>query len=167
MKTCADDYTNKHLGYPMIVNVDKTNLLKAATVHSAAWKESHRAFCSPDFVDIHTPEHQQAYLQRKMDQGSRVYMLTGNEPIGIVSVTGSLIEDLYIHPDYQNMGYGTILLQYAIRECENKPVLWVLENNTGAERFYRRAGFRQTGRRNQITKDLDEVEFSLEEKDYD
>ena len=28
----------------MIVPVDETNLLQAATIHSISWKESHRAF---------------------------------------------------------------------------------------------------------------------------
>ena len=81
--------------------------------------------------------------------------------MGIVSVTGSLIEDLYILPDRQNRGYGTKLLQYAIGQCADTPVLWILENNQGAERLYRRMGFQETGRRNPITKGLDEIEFIM------
>ena len=49
-----------------------------------------------------------------MNSGSKCYMLVEDEPIGIVSVTGSLIEDLYILPQKQNKGYGTKLLQFAI-----------------------------------------------------
>ena len=146
----------------MIVNVDLANLPQAAAVHSVSWQDSHRSFCSPDFIQLHSPEHQEEYLRRKLGQGSRIWMLTENEPIGIVSVTGSLIEDLYVLPDYQNRGYGAVLLQFAIRQCEGTPVLWILENNTGAARFYRRAGFRETGRRNNITQGLDEIEFILE-----
>ena len=44
-------------------------------------------------------------------------MLVEEMPIGIVSVTDSLIEDLYILPDKQNMGYGTKLLQFAVSQC--------------------------------------------------
>ena len=146
----------------MIVSVDRSNLPAAAAVHSVSWQDSHRAFCSPDFIRLHTPEHQEEYLQQKLDQGSGIYMLVETEPVGIVSVTGSLIEDLYVLPDYRNQGYGTRLLQYAIRQCNGRPVLWILENNTGAARFYRRAGFRETGRRSSITKGLDEIEFVLE-----
>ena len=146
----------------MIVSVDRSNLPAAAAVHSVSWQDSHRAFCSPDFIRLHTPEHQAEYLQQKLDQGSGIYMLVETKPVGIVSVTGSLIEDLYVLPDYQNQGYGAMLLQYAIRQCVSTPVLWILENNTGAARFYRRAGFRETGRRNNITQGLDEIEFALE-----
>ena len=97
-----------------------------------------------------------------LDHGARIFMLTEDEPVGIVSVTGSLIEDLYILPEYQNRGYGTRLLHYAIRRCEGVPTLWILENNLDAGRLYRREGFRETGRRNMITDKLDEIEFSLQ-----
>ena len=88
-------------------------------------------------------------------------MLAEGEPVGIVSVTDSLIEDLYVLPDRQNMGYGTKLLQYAVSRCTGMPTLWILENNTGAERLYRRMGFRKTGRRKAVTNGLDEIEFAF------
>ncbi len=145
----------------MIISVNQTNLLLAATIHSISWKESHRAFCTPDFIELHTPDRQREYLNNKMNNGTKIYMLVEEDPIGIVSVTYSLIEDLYVLPDMQNMGYGTKLLQYAIEQCTDTPTLWILENNTGAERLYRRMGFMKTGRKNSITSELDEIEFIL------
>ena len=88
-------------------------------------------------------------------------MLVEDKPIGIVSVTGSVIEDLYILPDQQNKGFGTKLLQYAINQCTDVPTLWLLENNKDAERLYRRMGFKPTGRCNSITDRLNEIEFAL------
>ena len=146
----------------MIIEISKEELREAARIHSVSWQESHRSFCMPEFIALHTPEHQEEYLRDKMDHGARVFMLTEGEPVGIVSVAGSLIEDLYILPEYQNRGYGTRLLHYAIRQCEGSPTLWILENNKDAERLYRREGFRETGRRNMITDKLDEIEFSLQ-----
>ena len=96
-----------------------------------------------------------------MEDGSRVFILWEDGPVGIVSVTGSLIEDLYVLPDRQNQGYGTKLLLFAIGQCTGTPTLWILENNTGAERLYRRMGFQATGKRNNITNGLDEIEFAL------
>lgn len=145
----------------MIISVDVTNLLQAATIHSISWKESHRAFCMPDFVASHTPDRQRNYLSNKMNSGTKIYMLVEEKPIGIVSVTNSLIEDLYVLPDMQNMGYGTKLLQYAIDQCTDTPTLWILENNINAERLYQRMGFMRTGRRNSIASGLDEIEFAL------
>ncbi len=92
--------TTRSLWRPaMIIPVDETNLLQAATIHSISWKESHRAFCTTDFIEIHTPDRQREYLQNKMNNGTKLYMLVEKEPIGVVSVTNGLIEDLYIVPD--------------------------------------------------------------------
>lgn len=147
----------------MIISINKTNLLQAATIHSISWKESHRAFCTPDFIEAHTPDRQWNYLNNKMNSGTKVYMLVEEKPIGIVSVTNSLIEDLYVLPTKQNMGYGTKLLQYAIDQCADTPTLWILENNINAERLYQRMGFMRTGRRKSITGGLDEIEFARTE----
>lgn len=145
----------------MIIAVDNSNLFEAATIHSISWKESHSSFCSPEFVERHTPEHQQIYLSNKLTDGSKFYILVEEKPIGIVSVTGNLIADLYVLPDKQNMGYGTKLLRYAIEECTDIPTLWILENNVNAERLYRRIGFKKTGRIHSIADGLDEIEFTL------
>lgn len=145
----------------VIIPVDKTNLFQAAVIHSISWKESHRSFCTSDFLELHTPDRQWEYLSSKMRNGAKVYMLVDEKPVGIVSVTDSMIEDLYVLPDMQNMGYGTKLLQYAESQCTDTPTLWILENNENAERLYRRMGYKETGRRNSITDGLDEIEFVL------
>ncbi|MBR2660675.1 MAG: GNAT family N-acetyltransferase [Clostridia bacterium] len=145
----------------MIIPVDPSNLPEAASIHSVSWQESHRSFCSPEFIALHNPRHQKAYLQEKIDNGSKLFLMIADKPIGVVSVTGNLIEDLYILPDYQHQGYGTRLLHFAMEQCDGVPTLWILENNKGAERLYRREGFRETGRKNAITDRLDEIEFSL------
>ena len=146
----------------MIKPVNETNIDIAAAIHSESWKESHRSFCVPDFVEIHSPEHQKKYLLEKIKAGTLVYMHfdeASGKNVGIVSVTENLIEDLYILPSEQNKGYGTKLLRFACGKCPGKPTLWILENNTNAARLYQREGFVQTGRRNNIDKGLDEIEF--------
>ena len=65
--------------------------------------------------------------------------------MGIVSVQGDLIENLYVLPSQQNKGYGTQLLNFAQGQCANAPRLWILNTNQGAKRFYERNGFRPTG----------------------
>ena len=143
-----------------IVAVDEYNIEAAGAVHSAAWQESHRSFCAAEFVEKHTPAAQTAYLRREMDAGKRVYLLVEKEPVGIVSVQGSLIENLYVLPRMQNRGYGTRLLRYAIDRCVGTPTLWILDNNRGARRLYERNGFRETGKRKQLTETLSEIEMA-------
>ena len=146
----------------VIVPVDSSNVHDAAVIHSVSWQESHRSFCDAGFVAMHTPEHQEKYLLQKMNEGSRIFMLINQNPTGIVSVKDSLIEDLYVLPDYQNRGFGSMLLRYAINQCSGTPTLWILENNTRAEKLYQMKGFRKTGNRNKITDGLDEIELALD-----
>ena len=146
----------------MIVPVDQNNVLQAATVHSVSWIASHRSFCAPDFVSVHTPERQQRYLLDKMQKGSSFFLLAEPLPVGVVSVNGRLIEDLYVLPEKQRQGYGTKLLQWAIEQCDGVPTLWILENNRNAQRFYEKHGFRLTGRMNRITDGLSELELALD-----
>ena len=143
-----------------VVPVDRSNIPLAAAVHSVSWQESHRDFCKADFVALHTPERQEAYIARKMDEGSRFWMLEDPEAAGVVSVKDSLIEDLYVLPDRQNRGYGTALLHFAIRQCPGIPSLWILENNARARRLYEKEGFRETGNRKAVTGKLDEIELA-------
>ena len=144
----------------VIVAVDKTNLFQAAVIHAVSWRESHRSFCEPAFVEMHTSERQQMYIQNKMNCGSKFYMMIEDEPIGIVSVKDNLIEDLYILPQKQRMGYGTKLLQFAVAQCTDTPALWILENNVNAKRLYHKMGFQETGRISAITDRLDEIELA-------
>lgn len=144
-----------------IIAVGKENISEAARVHSISWIDSHKSFCEKNFVEKHTPEHQIEYISNKMKSGTEFYMLVDEETVGVVSVTGNLIEDLYVIPLKQRMGYGTKLLQFAVKKCSGTPSLWILENNKRAEQFYCSNGFKKSGRVHSVTNGIDEVEFTM------
>lgn len=144
-----------------IIKVDEASIADAGRVHSESWKESHRSFCSAEFVEKHTPAAQADFLRREMNSGKTFYMLIDNYPVGIVSVHGSLIENLYVLPSEQRKGYGSQLLHYAIRQCAGTPCLWILNNNEGAYRLYAKNGFIETGNRKQLNNTLYEMELAL------
>ena len=144
-----------------IIKVDEASIAEAGHVHSESWKESHRSFCSAEFVEKHTPAAQVDFLRREMNTGKTIYMLIDNYPVGIVSVYDSLIENLYVLPSEQRKGYGSQLLDYAIRHCSGTPCLWILNNNEGAYRLYTKNGFKETGNRKQLNDILYEMELSL------
>lgn len=144
-----------------IIKVDEASIADAGRVHSESWKESHRSFCSAEFVEKHTPAAQADFLRREMNSGKTFYMLIDNYPVGIVSVYGSLIENLYVLPSEQRKGYGSQLLHYAIRQCAGTPCLWILNNNEGAYRLYAKNGFIETGNRKQLNNTLYEMELAL------
>lgn len=61
----------------------------------------------------------------------------------------------------QGLGYGRLLLDFAVRQAPGDPTLWLLENNSAAQRFYEDAGFTFTGRENRSGK-LAEREMTLQ-----
>lgn len=132
----------------------------AGTVLSEAWRASH-SFCGPDFLARHTPEERTEYLKAESQQGKRVFTIeNGGKVLGLVSLCGSEIGDLYVLPEAQGLGYGRLLLDFAVRQAPEPPTLWLLENNTAAQRFYEDAGFTFTGRENRSGK-LAEREMTL------
>lgn len=160
-----DDYTVVEAQKNIVIPVTEENISDASRIHSISWQESHRSFCSGDFIQKHTVEHQKEYIKEKMKNGSKFFILYDKEPVAVVSVNEGLIEDLYVLPEQQNRGYGTQLLGYVVAKIQKLgliPSLWILENNKGAERLYLRQGFVPTGNRNHITGKLDEVEFRYE-----
>ena len=124
------------------VEITEQNIVDAARIHSESWQGSHRGFCSAEFVEKHTPVAQAEYLRREMNAGKSIYMLIDEYPVGIVSVHGNLIENLYVLPLEQRKGYGSQLLHYAIQQCSGTPCLWILNNNEGAYRLYTKNGFK-------------------------
>ena len=145
----------------MIIPVTEENIAQAGFVHSESWKASHRDFCTPAFVEAHTPQAQTDYLRREMEAGKRLYLLEQDVPVGIVSLRENVIADLYVHPDFQHQGYGTQLLRFAVSQCRGTPTLWVLNTNQAACRLYRYMGFTETGNRKPLRQGLYEMEMIL------
>lgn len=143
------------------VEITHQNLYQAAEIHAISWRESHIDFCSAEFVAKHTTERQMGYLQKEIDKGKQLYMLIDDKPVGIVSVIGKMIENLYVLPDEQRKGYGSQLLKFAIDHCQGVPTLWVLSNNVRAYCFYKKNGFKETGDRKQLREGLFEMEMKL------
>ena len=142
-----------------IVKLTENNIRDAGKIHSESWKESHNSFCSEEFVARHTEEAQTEYIRSEIAKGKDFYMLIDHIPVGIVSVYGNLIENLYILPTEQRKGYGTMLLHYVLKQCHDIPSLWILSNNDRANAFYKKYGFVESGRKKQLRNDLFEVEL--------
>ena len=62
---------------------------------------------------------------------------------GIIQIENQEIKKLFVEPVLQGNGIGSKLLTYAI-ENHNANMLWALEKNTRAVRFYERYGFKIT-----------------------
>lgn len=63
---------------------------------------------------------------------------------GIIRINGTEIEKLFVEPQFQSLGIGAELLQFAV-ERFGADNLWALEYNTRGIAFYQRHGFELTG----------------------
>lgn len=144
-----------------ITPVTENNIHQAAYIHAESWKESHKSFVSRQALAKRTVERQTEYLRQQMNEGKEIYMLTDGIPVGIVSIKDSFIENLYVLPEKQRQGYGSILLKHAIRKCSGTTMLTVLNNNTAIE-MYRKFGFKETGKTITLNPELWEIEMILE-----
>lgn len=148
----------------LVTQSDQTGMMQAAVIHSESWKASHKNICSEAFLAIHTPQRQKHYLETEMEKGAQLFMLMHEKPVGIVTICGDLIENLYVLPSEQNKGYRTQLLAIAVEKCAGVPTLWVLNTNDRARHFYERRGFRPTGNVVRHGDSLYEAEFRLGQK---
>ena len=139
----------------IIEPVTESNIHKAAYIHAESWKDSHKS------LEKRTVERQTEYLLKQIADGKKIYMLTDDIPVGIVSVKDSLIENLYVLPERYRQGYGSKLLNFAIEKCNGTPTLTVLNNNSAIE-MYRKFGFKESGKTIPLNENLWEIEMKLE-----
>ena len=59
---------------------------------------------------------------------------------GLIRIVGKEVVELYVEHFFQGQGIGAKLIEFAKKEQEAK-ILWVLEKNTDAIRFYETHGF--------------------------
>ena len=137
----------------MIVHAENSNIDAAAKIYTLSWKDSHKNVCSEEFIEKHSEEYMKAYLSEKQRNGCEIYICYEKEtPVGIV---GKSPDDeiclLYILPEYQGKGWGSLLLNYAVKLCKN-PWVTVLETNKRAAEFYKKHGFAFVGEKDTLSK---------------
>jgi len=66
----------------------------------------------------------------------------GDGVIGFITLSGDLLDHIYVHPEWQGQGAGMRLLDTAKARRPSRLELWVFQKNEGARRFYDRHGFR-------------------------
>jgi ribosomal protein S18 acetylase RimI-like enzyme len=86
------------------------------------------------------------------DPASRAFVLErDDDALGLVAFSGAEVLHLAVLPHRTRLGYGTALLEFAVRQINDggdpEAGLWVLEGNAGARAFYRRHGWTETGQR--------------------
>ena len=128
-----------------------------AQLHAASWRRHYRGAYADAFLDGDVVADRLAvWAQRLAEPTGTLTLLAetdrGPEPLGFVHVVfdddpawGSLIDNLHITPSRQRTGVGRRLLTLAAHEATQQAThpglyLWVLEQNSAAQSFYRAMG---------------------------
>ena len=100
------------------------------------------AFRGLEFLPmLHTDEETRAWLESTVLPTHEVWVgEVDGRVVGFAAVEGDLLAHLYVHPDAQNAGVGSALLDLVKRERPGGFRFWVFQRNEGARRFYERHG---------------------------
>ena len=84
----------------------------------------------------------QDYFRDHILVTNRVWVVEMDDrPVAFMAMNNDFIDHLYIHPDYQRRGIGTVLLQFARERSPDHLWLYTLQINTNARAFYEKNGF--------------------------
>ncbi len=147
MKNPAD-HTAAEIRY---VNRDD-DPLEISEIYEKSWKYAYKDIIPQSFLDS-IPSGRWAGKINKNGMNSLIMILNG-KIIGTAGLCRSRWErfsdhgeivSIYFLPEYMGKGYGTLLLKRCIVELNrlgfDKILLWVLEDNAKARKFYEKNGF--------------------------
>lgn len=128
---------------------------RIAALHADSWRRHYRGAYSDAFLDGDVAADRRAVWTARLaaaDGTATVLAEDGGRLVGFVHVVfdhdpawGSLVDNLHVVHDRKRDGLGTRLLRHAARavlahDGGDAMYLWVLEQNTAAQRFYRALG---------------------------
>ncbi|MBO3744216.1 GNAT family N-acetyltransferase [Actinoplanes flavus] len=125
---------------------------RIADLHADSWRRHYRGAYSDAFLDGDVAADRRDVWAGRLaaPAGTRtlvaerdgrlvgfVHLVIGDDP-----VWGSLVDNLHVVHDQHRNGIGTGLLSRVAAAAGDAMYLWVLRQNTAAQRFYRAAGAR-------------------------
>lgn len=153
-----------------IIEVNYSHADIVGKVHSTAWKDAYKDIFSVEYINQDTPEkRKQECIGALENKRSRYYLiLVQNIAIGIIKISVQSkniceIESIYFLKECRENGYGTQAINFIKKEYINcKIILWVLEQNDSAIRFYKKNGFKLTTQKRIVNRGYDYCQIQFE-----
>jgi ribosomal protein S18 acetylase RimI-like enzyme len=97
----------------------------------------------PYLQRVHTDAETLAYFRDVVPLDHEVWVaVDGDRVFGFIAFDSGWVDHLYVHPDCQELGAGSALLEKAKTSASAGLQLRVFQRNTVARRFYEKRGFR-------------------------
>lgn len=146
-------------------------------IHSQSWKVAYKGIVPDEILNNITIEKRQKYFEKALTEGweEDAIIFMDNKAVGLICIGKCRDEDkedssgeiwgIYLLPEYWNMGIGSELINWGLGELKkrnyDKAILWVLEDNLNARKFYEKIGFEHDGTVKEISigKTLNEYRY--------
>jgi GNAT superfamily N-acetyltransferase len=88
-----------------------------------------------DDADVHR------WFREEVVPRKETWVAVDEEPVGLLVLTATMVESLYVDPAHVGRGVGTLLLDQAKLRRPEGLELWAFQDNDRARRFYEHHGF--------------------------
>ena len=161
-----------------------SDALGIATVHVKSWQKTYRGQVPDEYLDSLSIPERASKLEKMIEENKKKkihnFVIEEDKTIvGILTVGENTDDDLtpnvgqlyviYIHPDHEGKGFGSMLMNKAIETLKadgyTKVTLWVLDTNSKARSWYEHKGWKVEGK-TKVDKrngfDLNEVRYIID-----
>ena len=150
-----------------------------AVCHVSSWRSAYKGIVPDEVLDNLSVEEQAEKFKKNIETFKEISFYSAiyeNKIIGHFVSSKSRDEDkpnageiigFYMIEEFWGKGYGREMMDFAINELKsagyNEIILWTLEDNGRARRFYEKCGFIFDGTKKEIIigKPLIEIRYSL------
>jgi len=165
----------------MIVEFKEENIKDIAKLQVLSWKEAFKEILSRQLLsnlEIRDFEHNWKYILTQKERKNFVYLNEDEEGVGFISygkpkdsnqIADFEIYGIYVHPKYWGNKIGYELMNFALSSIRKikpsaKTILWTMSKNKRSQKFYKRYGFKESGKsrisqRNR--EQFEEIQFNL------
>lgn len=152
---------------------------KIGYIHAKSWQAAYKGIVPAEFLDTFTSEKRADIFRKVIPTRSEEFYLFSRDtqPIGMAILRKARDEDLpdttgeisaiYFLPDSWGTGYSDQAISFCLTRLRElgcmQVILWVLEANQRACRFYEKSGFHFDGSKKEINigKPLIEIRYSF------
>ena len=157
-----------------IRDAKREDLNGKAYVHWQSWKETYAGLVDPSFLAARTREASLKYAEHAFDVGYPTLIAADERDrvIGFAdygpcrdadAADAGEVYAIYVLREYYGTGVGPALMNAALEQLKDRPkaVVWVLQGNERAIRFYQKMGFRFDGKQKTIRLGSDVTELRM------